>query len=128
VASSSSSAGHGDTGFVTVQLVLAAACSLGLLVLVGNVMVDLYARTVVRAALDEGVHAGVSASSAAAVCEDRAADVVADLLRGPVGGRVRIECSVVGDHLVATGAGTLPGWAFLPAWSLHLTARSAIER
>jgi hypothetical protein len=113
---------------VTVQLVLAAACSLALLVVVGNVMVDLYARAVVRAALDEGVHAAVAASSPADVCEDRAADVVADLLRGPVGRRVRIACVVVDGHVVATGAGTLPGWAFLPPWPVHLTARSAIER
>jgi hypothetical protein len=128
VVSSSSSRRSTEHGFVTVQLVVAAGCSLALLVVVGNVMVDLYARAVVRAALDEGVDAAVIAASPAEVCETRAAAVVADLLRGAIGRRVRVECAVAHGHVEAVGTATLPGWAFLPDWALHLSARSAVER
>ena len=46
-------------GFLTVQYVLAVGLSFVLLVLVANLLVDLYARAAVRDALEEGTHAVV---------------------------------------------------------------------
>ena len=51
----------GERGFTTIQYVIAVAWSFVMLVLVANLMVDLYARGAVRDALDDGVRAGASA-------------------------------------------------------------------
>ena len=56
-----------------------------------NVVVDLYARGVVRSAVDEGARAGATVDTSPADCERRARDVLANLLVGrgrTVGARV----------------------------------------
>ena len=62
-----------ETGFTTVQYVAVVAMSLVLLVLVANLLVDLYARGAIRDALDEGVRAGAPAGAGPSDCERRAA-------------------------------------------------------
>ena len=52
-----------ERGFTTIQYVIAVAWSLVLLVLVANLLVDLYARGAVRDALDDGVRAGAPAAA-----------------------------------------------------------------
>ena len=49
--------------FTTIQYVIAVAWSLVLLVLIANLLVDLYARGAVRDALDDGVRAGAPAGA-----------------------------------------------------------------
>jgi hypothetical protein len=55
-----------------------------LLVLIANLLVDLYARGAVRDALDDGVRAAAPAGATVAACEARVREVVSGLIRGPL--------------------------------------------
>jgi hypothetical protein len=106
---------------------MSVGCSLMLLVLIANGLVDLYARAVVRDALDEGVRAGVVVGATAADCEQRANDVLAGLLRGPVGDDIVVRCEEQGGVMSATASVSLASWipAALPAWEFDLVAEMA---
>ena len=117
-----------QSGSTTVSLVVASASALLMLVVVANVLVDLYARAALRAALDEGVRAGLVSSAPVDACQGRARESLDDLLRGPAGADVRVACAFDGDVIMATGEGVLPGWVFLPDWELHMSALGAVER
>ena len=66
----------------TVQYVAATAFSLIVFVMMANFIVFLYARGVVRAAVDEGARAGGRFGATTGECESRARDVLGDLLAG----------------------------------------------
>jgi hypothetical protein len=72
----------GEDGMTTVQYVAATAFSLIVFVMMANFIVFLYARGVVRAAVDEGARAGGRFGASSAECESRARDVLGDLLAG----------------------------------------------
>ena len=71
-----------------------------LLVLFANLLVDLYARGAIRDALDEGVRAAAPAGTGPAECERRAHEVLAGLLRGPIGDDIDVTCSPEGTAIV----------------------------
>jgi hypothetical protein len=124
------SARHGESGgFVTIQYVAATAFALVLLVLAANVLVDLYVRAAVRDALDEGTRAAVPAAADAATCRRRAQDVVASLAHGPVGRGIRVDCQIVGNHVVAVAHVALPTFVpwLMPSWTLDLHADALRE-
>ena len=70
---------------ITVQYVAATAMSLLVFVALANAVVDLYARGVVRAAVDEGARAGATLDVTPTECEQRARDVLRQPARGSVG-------------------------------------------
>lgn len=116
-------------GFVTVQHVAVVALSLVVFVAMANLVVFQYGRGVVRAALDEGVRAGAHASASAAECEARAADVLADLLGGPMGSGVTIGCGEAGGEIRAAAEVRFTGWLpGVPDWSFTVDAASLKER
>ena len=86
---------RGERGFTTIQYVIAVAWSLVLLVLVANLLVDLYARGAVRDALDDGVRAGAPRRAPAAACEARAHEVVP--------GSCAVRCSMRELHCERVG-------------------------
>jgi hypothetical protein len=108
-------------GFTTIQYVTATALSLVLLVLVANLLVDVYARGAIRDALDEGVRTGAPAGRTAADCEAKAREVLDGLLRGPVGDDVTVTCTRVGAAMTAHAEGALASWlpVVIPPW--HVT-------
>lgn len=111
-------------GLTTVQYVVAAGFSMLLLVVAGNVLVDLYARGVVRDALDEGARSGSTAGAGVVECERRAREVLDGLLRGPTGSDVRVECRVDGPWIAARAEGRLASWlpAIVPDWQVAYEA------
>lgn len=104
--------------------------AIGMLVFVGmvNVLLFLYARGVIRAAVDEGARAGSFANTSTAECQARADDALGDLLGGPLGDGVTVQCAVIGAEMVATANATLtspiPGIA---PWSFVTEARAVNE-
>jgi len=116
---------HSDRGFTTIQYVIAVAWSLVLLVLIANLLVDLYARGAVRDALDDGVRAAAPAGASVLACEQRAHEVVAGLVRGPLLHTV-VHCRVDGAFVVADAQVTLRSWLpmLVPDWHLHLRAEA----
>ncbi len=73
-----------------------------------NFVLDEYAKGAVRTAVDEAAQSGASAGGSLPACEAEAARVRAALLRGIFTSDVTINCSQVGDEVVATAAGELP--------------------
>lgn len=114
----------------TVQYVAATAFSLLAFVMMANLVVFVYARGVVRAAVDEGARAGGRLSASADECEDRASDVVGDLLGGALGDGVSLTCTEKRDVMTARANVALRGWlpGLVPDWSFTLEAQSVKER
>ena len=64
----------GERGQASVTYLLAIGVSMLVFMFMANVLMFLYARGVIRAAVDEGARAGAMASSADVECEARAND------------------------------------------------------
>ena len=113
----------GQRGFTTIQYVIAVAWSMVLLVLVANLVVDLYARGAVRDALDDGVRAGAAAVSPGPACEARAHAVVSGLVRGPLV-EADLHCREEGAFVVADANVALQSWLpmLVPDWHIKLRA------
>jgi hypothetical protein len=116
----------------TAQYVAATAFSLLAFVMLANFIVFLYARGVVRAAVDEGARAGGRFGAGEAECETRAADVLGDLLGGALGSDVQISCyEAWGEQVMRVQASVvLHGWipGLTPDWSFTLEAQSVKEQ
>lgn len=121
---------RGESGFTTIQYVVATAFSLLLFVLVANLLVDLYARGAVRDALDEGVRAGVPVSATADDCATRARDVIGAIANGASVRVEELECVYDGDRIVSTARVSLRSWfpMLLPDWRLTLRASAHRDR
>jgi hypothetical protein len=117
-------------GMVSVEFALASGFALILFVLALNLVVDLYAVGAVRDALDEGARAGAPIGATAADCERRATTVVAELMPGPLGDRVAIDCVVVNGTVVARASGRLRSWVpgLIPHHDLDERAFAIKER
>lgn len=117
-----------EGGLVTVQYVFAVGISFILLVLVANLLVDLYARGAVRDALEEGTHAAIPAGTSATTCAERVQVVLDGLLHGPIGRDVRVRCNASPGAVTATANVKLGSWlpGVVPDWSF--TVRSVALR
>jgi hypothetical protein len=120
----------GERGFVTVQYVFAIGMSFILLVLVANLLVDLYARAAVRDALEEGTRAAVPIGAAPTACAERARTVLDGLLRGPLGRDVHVRCTTVAGEVVATADVRLHSWlpGVVPDWKFTVRAIARHDR
>jgi hypothetical protein len=114
----------------TIQYVAATALSLLVFVMMANFVVDLYARGVVRSAVDEGARAGAPIDASPADCTRRAHEVVANLLGGAMGRSIQVTCAEDHDAARASATVTLAGWlpGIVPDWSFVLDARAHKER
>ena len=117
-----------EGGLVTIQYVFAVGISFVLLVLIANLLVDLYARAAVRDALEEGTRAAVPIDAAPSACADRARTVLRGLLQGPIGRDIRVHCDVALGVAAATAEVTLHSWlpGIAPDW--NFTVRSVAVR
>lgn len=96
-----------DAGTTTAPVVIAVSFALLLFVQLANVAVQLYGRSVVQSALDEGARAGAIGGPAA--CQTRANEVLNDLIPGMRDG-VTVNCADAGTSIVATANVTFDGW------------------
>jgi len=113
----------------TLQYVVAIACSLVMFVMLVNVVVDLYARGAVRAAVDEGVRAAAPIDASPAECAARAKDVLDDLVGGRIRAGVQITCAEGADETTARAEVRLRSWlGLIPDWSFTLTGTAVKER
>jgi hypothetical protein len=107
-----------EAGMTTIQYVAAIALSLLAFVTLANFVVDVYARGVVRSAIDEGARAGAAIDSSPADCERRVRDVLATLLSGAAGRAVEVSCRESDRSMHARARVVLPGWIpGVPAWT-----------
>ena len=123
---------HGDDerGEIGVGIMLAVTFTFIVAVAIVNIFMFLYGQSVVRSALDEGVRAGSRVDAGWLVCQDRAQQVLDDLLSGELGDGVTLTCGpgAAPDELVAIADATfdspMPG---VPSWTFHLEARATQE-
>lgn len=122
--------GRGESGFSTIQYVVATGFSLLLFVMVANLLVDLYERGAVRDALDEGVRAAVPVGTSAADCLARTHEVVMSIASGSSLRIDDVSCVGDGDRVLATARVSLRSWfpMLLPDWRLSLRASAHRER
>ncbi len=85
-----------------------------------NLVVDEYAKGAVRTAVDEAAQAGATGGGSVIECEGKAAQVRADLLPGPFGHGVTVNCSLQGNEMVASASGYLPSLV-PPVPSVHIS-------
>lgn len=114
----------------TVQYVVATALSLLVLVTMANFVVDLYARGVVRSAVDEGARAGAALDASDDECAERSQAVVANLLGGAMGQSVRISCRTTGGTVTVHAEVRFAGWIplLVPDWTFTLDGTANKER
>ena len=107
---------------------IAVGWSLVLLVLIANLVVDLYARGAVRDALDDGVRAGAPATEPVAACETRAREVITGLVHGPLLD-AGLRCDTAGAFVVAEAKVSLRSWlpVLVPDWRMTLHAEALRE-
>ena len=116
-------------GAATLQYVVATAFVLVVFVGLTNLVVDLYARWAVRAAVDEAVRAGARVDASAAQCCGRVPTTCStDLLGGRLRAGVDVSCAERVDVVTATADVRLPGWLLLPDWSFTVTGTAVKER
>lgn len=129
-------AGRLTAGFTTIQFVVATALSLVFFVLAANFIVFQYGRGAVRAAVDEGVRAGSldarSDAERVTACSRRAEEVLGDLLRGPMGNGVHVECGLASEEgrvvVTARARAVFGSWLPpVPDWGFQVTARTRAE-
>ena len=111
------------------QFVAATALTMLVFVALANLVVDLYARGVVRAAVDEGARAGAPIDASPAECEQRARDVVRNLLGGELGRDVQVECHDEPGRVTAGVVVVLHGWipGIVPDWTFTLVGSATKE-
>ncbi len=101
-----------DEGQAVVPALLAMGTVLIAVIAIFQIMVFWYGRGSVRAALDEGARAGARAGAGEAECEARANAAIDQLMGGPLGDGVSIDCTLSGDgtRMIASAQGTFEGW------------------
>jgi hypothetical protein len=116
----------GDRGVSSVQFVLASALAMVLFLALANIVVVQYGKGAIRSALEQGARAGTTAGVAA--CEERAAQVVDDLLGGRMSDGLVLSCSLSGGSMVATASAAFESWTPLtPDFSFSLSSAAVVE-
>jgi len=118
-----------DGGFVTAQFVVVVALSLLFFTMMANVIVFMYGRGVVRAALEEGVRAASPAAATTATCQRAADETMRSLLGGSMGRDIRIDCEIRGGEVHASATGHFRGWLpGMPDWRFANQATAVKEQ
>lgn len=104
---------------------------LSLIVLLGfaNLVVDGFIKGIAHSAVDQGVRAGARADvDSVPACENRARQVLGNILSGPAGAGATLNCGENGEVVVAELHLALPSWSPLfPTANVTVTARARKE-
>ena len=118
-----------EAGAAAISYTVMIALTMVLFVLCANVIVALYARGVVRGALDEGARAGSRTLAGAAECQQRAEEAVDQLLAGRMRAGVATQCAETPAAVTASATATFPGWLpGVPALTFDLGATAVREQ
>lgn len=119
-----------ERGNVALITTLAMLITLVVFMAATNLIVYSYGKGVLRTAVDEAARAG-SAQGApggpTASCQEKATQVMTNLLSGPFGHGITISCAVSGDQVIAVASGTFPAWLrVIPALSLRVVGTATL--
>ncbi|MDP9389082.1 MAG: hypothetical protein M3Q48_14485 [Actinomycetota bacterium] len=121
---------RGEAGFTTASYLMVVGFTLVMFVWFTNLAVYLYGRGVVRSAVDEAARAGsrVGADSARQ-CQERASEVLGNLLGGSMGQGVAVACAEEDGVVRARADVRFQGWLPpVPDWSFRVTGAVIKER
>lgn len=121
---------RGEAGFTTASYLMVVGFTLVVFVWFTNLAVYLYGRGVVRSAVDEAARAGsrVGADSARQ-CQERARDVLGNLLGGTMGQGVAVACAEEDGVMRARADVRFQAWLPpVPDWSFRVTGVVIKER
>lgn len=117
-----------ESGFATLQNVVAAAFAMVFFAILANLVVMQYTLGVVTAALDEGARQGARSIDAVGSCETRVRATLDSVAGGSLGPGVAVVCDVDGPWLVSQVSGSLVGWApLVPQIPFSRDARAPLE-
>lgn len=117
-----------DVGAAMVELVLASAIVMILVVAIMQVIVFQYGKGAVHAALDEAARSAARSSTSVETCQARAADALADLLGGPMGQGVAVTCTESAGRVTVSADVHFDGWfGSLSDYDATLTASASRE-
>ena len=117
-----------DAGATFITLAIATAIVFVLITGIIQVIIFQYGKGTVRAALDEAARAGARSATPVDACQQRAADVLGDLLGGPMGDGVVVTCADAADRVVVTATVHFDGWfGRVTSYDATLTASAAKE-
>lgn len=103
--------GRDEQGSSTIEVVLLMGLALLLVLGFANLSVNMLIKGVAHSAVDQGVRAGARQDvDSVPTCEDRARQVMANVLSGPAGVGATLACSDDGELVRATVSITLPSW------------------
>jgi hypothetical protein len=118
----------GQSGFATLQTVVAAGLAMVFFAVLANLVVMQYSLGVVTAALDEGVRQGARSAAPVASCLERIDSTLSAIEGGGIGADPSTACVVDGGWLVATLDGRLLAWApMVPEVAFTREARAPLE-
>ena len=113
-----------ERGMTSLSTVLAASFALVVFLALGNLILVQYGRGVARVAVDEAVRRG----SVHHNCANAAQAVLDDLIGGPFGADLVVDCQLNDGVVVATVSGALPALVpFLPEFAVHASASALME-
>jgi hypothetical protein len=92
---------------------------LGLFIGAVCMVVEEYAKGAVRTAVDEAAQAGATAGGSVSSCVDKWGQVIGNLLPGPLGQGLMVDCRTQGNEMVASVVGEVHGLIF-PVPPLHM--------
>lgn len=103
-----------EPGFTVASAIWVMGVTLVLVAGFANLFVHRYAQAVIRQATDEGARAWAVNGGTFDDCVAAAADVLGDLLGGPVAANVSVTCADGGDTIQVTANATLRALPPLP--------------
>lgn len=119
---------RGDRGATFVALVMATGIVLILVTGILQVIVFQYGKGAVRAALDEAARSAARSPTSVETCQERAANVLGDLLGGAMGDGVEVSCVEDADRVTVTANVHFDGWfGSLTDYDATLAASAAKE-
>lgn len=102
---------HDERGSTVIEVMLLMGLTLFMVVGFANLAVDGLIKGIAHSAADQGVRAGVRIDAdSVRACEDRARQVMSNVLAGPAGSSVTLSCSDDGEVVLSRIEFTLPAW------------------
>jgi hypothetical protein len=115
---------HDERGTTSLSTVLAASFALVVFLALANLVLVQYGRGVARTAVDEAARR----ASVFHDCADAAQAVLDELIGGPFGAGLVVECEVNDGVVIATVSGPLPGLVpLLPDFPVYETASAVMD-
>jgi hypothetical protein len=118
---------NGEAGFTVVSAMIAMAITLVMVTWFANLFMHRYAQGVIRQATDQGARAWAVSGGTPEDCQQAAADVMADLLDGPLAAEVDIVCNTNGTTVTATATGSLTALPPLPDATINTGSTAVME-